>query len=76
MFDKDRGGTISISEIKEILSFGGGLPQVQLDELVQQVEEFGDGGEITYNQYLRMLGLQVEEKAKLKDEDLLKRFML
>ncbi len=49
MFDKDHGGTISIEEIKEILSFGGDLAQSQLDELVEQVNKFGEDGEITYN---------------------------
>ena len=51
MFDKDGGGSISIDEIKEVLSFGQDLDDDAFDELVEQVDENGDG-EVSFEEFV------------------------
>jgi calcium-dependent protein kinase len=50
MFDKDGGGTISIEEIKEVLSFGQNLDEKLIQQIINQVDANGDG-EISYEEF-------------------------
>ena len=50
MFDKDGGGTISVEEIKQVLSFGQNLDESLIDQIIKQVDENGDG-EISYDEF-------------------------
>jgi len=50
MFDKDGGGTISIQEIKEVLSFGQNLDEAVIQQIIKQVDANGDG-EISYEEF-------------------------
>merc|ERR1711935_1095996 len=50
MFDKDGGGTISIAEIKEVLSFGQNLDEEVIQQIIKQVDANGDG-EISYEEF-------------------------
>ena len=56
MFDKDGSGVISPDEIKEVLSFGGSnaLNKSQIDAIVKQVDENGDG-EISFEEFCDMM---------------------
>lgn len=54
MFDKDGGGTISIAEIKEVLSFGQNLDEDVVQQIIKQVDENGDG-EISYEEFSQMM---------------------
>ena len=51
MFDKDGGGSISIDEIKQVLSFGQDLDDDAFDELILQVDENGDG-EVSFEEFV------------------------
>lgn len=50
MFDKDGGGTISVDEIKEVLSFGQNLDENIIQQIIKQVDANGDG-EISYEEF-------------------------
>ena len=39
MFDKDKSGTISPDEIKEVLGMGAGISQKVLDDIIKEVDE-------------------------------------
>ena len=49
MFDKDGGGSISIDEVKQILSFGQNLDDAAVNLIIKQVDENGDG-EISFDE--------------------------
>jgi Ca2+-binding EF-hand superfamily protein len=50
MFDKDGGGSISIDEIKQVLSYGQKLDDDVIAQIIKQVDENGDG-EISYEEF-------------------------
>jgi len=54
MFDKDGGGSISISEIREVLSFGQNLDESVIQSIIKQVDANGDG-EISYDEFSAMM---------------------
>merc|ERR1711935_231697 len=54
MFDKDGGGSISIDEIKQILSFGQTLEPEVIDTIMKQVDANGDG-EISFEEFQEMM---------------------
>jgi calcium-dependent protein kinase len=54
MFDKDGGGSISIDEIKQVLSFGQNLDEAVVNQIIQQVDANGDG-EISYEEFAEMM---------------------
>ena len=54
MFDKDGGGSISTDEIKQVLSFGQNLDEAVVNQIIQQVDENGDG-EISYEEFAAMM---------------------
>lgn len=54
MFDKDGGGTISVDEIKEVLSFGQNLDEHIIQQIIKQVDANGDG-EISYEEFSQMM---------------------
>mmetsp|Transcript_41334 Transcript_41334/g.62977 ORF Transcript_41334/g.62977 Transcript_41334/m.62977 type:complete len:174 (+) Transcript_41334:1201-1722(+) len=54
MFDKDGGGSISIDEIKQVLSFGKSLDEKVVEEIIKQVDENGDG-EISFEEFAQMM---------------------
>lgn len=59
MFDKDGGGSISIEEIKQVLSFGQNLEEDVVKQIVKQVDENGDG-EISYDEFVQMMLKNIE----------------
>ena len=54
MFDKDGGGSISIDEIKQVLSFGQTLDEEVVQQIIKQVDANGDG-EISYDEFAQMM---------------------
>ena len=54
MFDKDGGGSISIEEIKQVLSFGQNLDENVIQQIIHQVDANGDG-EISYEEFAQMM---------------------
>lgn len=54
MFDKDGGGSISIDEIKQVLSFGQNLDEEVIAQIIKQVDANGDG-EISYEEFAEMM---------------------
>ena len=54
MFDKDGSGAISADEIKEALSFGKNLSSQQVDLMIKQVDDNGDG-EISFEEFAQMM---------------------
>ena len=50
MFDKDGNGSISIDEVKEVLSFDQSLDESIVKEIVEQVDANGDG-EISFEEF-------------------------
>ena len=64
MFDKDGSGIISADEIREVLCFGGtnSLSEEQVDAIIKQVDENGDG-EIQFEEFVAMMtGLDSAQK--------------
>ena len=54
MFDKDGGGTISLDEIKEVLSFGQNVDPKALDQILMQADKNGDG-EISFAEFCDLM---------------------
>ena len=54
MFDKDGGGSLSIDEIKQVLSFGQNLDEEVISQIIKQVDANGDG-EISYEEFAEMM---------------------
>eukprot|EP00117_Sycon_ciliatum_P035672 scpid86078/ scgid26993/ Calcium-dependent protein kinase 4 len=54
MFDKDGSGTITGSEIKEVLNFGGNMSEEATNLILKQVDANGDG-EISYEEFVLMM---------------------
>ena len=54
MFDKDGGGSISIDEIKQVLSFGQNLDEEVVKKIINQVDADGDG-EISFDEFAQMM---------------------
>lgn len=54
MFDKDGGGSISIDEIKQVLSFGQNLDEAVVKKIIEQVDADGDG-EISFDEFAQMM---------------------
>ena len=59
MFDKDGGGSISIDEIKQVLSFGQNLDEEVIQQIIRQVDDNGDG-EISYDEFVQMMMKNIE----------------
>jgi len=59
MFDKDGGGSISIEEIRQVLSFGQNLDEEVVKQIIKQVDENGDG-EISYDEFVQMMMKNLE----------------
>ncbi len=59
MFDKDGGGSISMDEIREVMSQGQDLDDDVFDELIKQVDDNGDG-EISYEEFVAMMKKTLE----------------
>jgi Ca2+-binding EF-hand superfamily protein len=59
MFDKDGGGSISIEEIKQVLSYGQKLDDDVIAQIIKQVDENGDG-EISYEEFAQMMLKNIE----------------
>ena len=54
MFDKDGGGTISVAEIKQALSFGKHIDEKCVYDIMKQVDSNGDL-EISYKEFVLMM---------------------
>ena len=54
MFDKDGGGSISASEIKEVLGVGKHIEERIWNEIIQEVNPKGDG-EIRFDDFKQMM---------------------
>jgi Ca2+-binding EF-hand superfamily protein len=59
MFDKDGGGSISIEEIKQVLSYGQKLDDEVVNAIIKQVDQNGDG-EISYEEFAQMMLKNIE----------------
>ena len=54
LFDKDGSGFLSPKEIKEILSFGGNLPDKVIENVLKDADENKDG-EISYDEFVILM---------------------
>ena len=54
MFDKDGGGSISVDEIKQVLSFGKSLDEKVVMDIIKQVDDNNDG-EISFEEFAQMM---------------------
>ena len=55
MFDKDGGGSISVDEIKQVLSFGkNSLDESVVQQIIKQVDADGNG-EISFDEFAEMM---------------------
>ena len=43
MFDKDGSGALSADEIKEVLCFDSSVDPTEIDNIIKEVDENGDG---------------------------------
>lgn len=54
MFDKDDGGTISVDEVREVLSFGGHLDEKVVKKILKSIDKDGNG-EIDFDEFVKMM---------------------
>eukprot|EP00349_Pseudokeronopsis_sp_Brazil_P000592 CAMPEP_0202955536 /NCGR_PEP_ID=MMETSP1396-20130829/86_1 /ASSEMBLY_ACC=CAM_ASM_000872 /TAXON_ID= /ORGANISM="Pseudokeronopsis sp., Strain Brazil" /LENGTH=68 /DNA_ID=CAMNT_0049672169 /DNA_START=1212 /DNA_END=1415 /DNA_ORIENTATION=- len=50
MFDKDGNNSISVEEVKQVLSFGKNLDESVVNAIIKQVDKDGNG-EISYEEF-------------------------
>lgn len=53
-YDKDKGGTISIDELKQVLGIGQAISDKVWQQIVQEVDENGDG-EVQFEEFKTMM---------------------
>ena len=54
IYDKDGGGTISVDEIKEVLGMGRDISDDVWNQIVNEVDENGDG-EVSFEEFSQMM---------------------
>ena len=54
MFDKDNSGALSPDEIKEVLCFDSSVDPSEVDQIIAEVDENGDG-EIQFDEFCNMM---------------------
>ena len=54
MFDLDKNGTISLSEVKEVLGMGKSIDKSVMKEIMSEINNQGDD-EITYEQFKNII---------------------
>ena len=54
MFDKDNSGTITPSEIKEVLGLGKGVSEEYINQIISEVDKNGDN-EISFEEFAAMM---------------------
>ena len=54
MFDLDKNGTISLSEVKEVLGMGKSIDESVMKEIMSEINNQGDD-EITYEQFKNII---------------------
>ena len=54
MFDKDGSGSISATEVKEVLGLGKNIDDAIWNQIVQEVDGNGDG-EISFEEFKAMM---------------------
>jgi calcium-dependent protein kinase len=63
LFDRDGGGSISSSEIKEVLGVGKNIDEIVWNEIISEVDANGDG-EISFPEFRTMMQKILEEGVK------------
>lgn len=54
MFDKDNSGALSPDEIKEVLCFNSSVDPEEVDKIIAEFDENGDG-EIQFDEFCNMM---------------------
>ena len=54
MFDTDNSGALSPDEIKEVLCFNSSIDPKDIDKIIAEVDENGDG-EIDFDEFCHMM---------------------
>ena len=54
MFDKDQSGALSPDEIKDVLCFDSTIDPSEVDKIIQEFDENGDG-EIQFDEFCHMM---------------------
>ena len=54
MFDKDNSGALSADEIKEVLCFDSSVDPAEIDQIIAEVDQNGDG-EIQFDEFCHMM---------------------
>lgn len=63
MFDKDGGGSISLTELEDIILAGQAIDSRLLQEALNQVDDDG-GGEIEFDEFKQMMSNLVSNDVK------------
>lgn len=66
LFDKDGGGTISASEVKEVLGIGKKFDERIWEEIIGEVDIDGDG-EISYSEFKAMMDKLLSDAPVVED---------
>lgn len=54
MFDKDNSGALSPDEIKEVLCFDSSVDPSEIDQIIAEIDENGDG-EVQFDEFCHMM---------------------
>jgi len=65
MFDKDGGGSISSTEIKEVIGVGKNIPEEIWDDLIGEVDDDGSKA-IDYEEFKSMMMELIDREIKYK----------
>ena len=65
MFDKDGSGTISASEIKEVIGVGKNIPNEIWDEIIGEVDDDGSKS-IDYQEFKSMMMELIDKEIHFK----------
>ena len=67
MFDTDNSGALSPNEIKKVLCFDSSVDPAEVDKIIEEVDENGDG-EIQFEEFCTMMQ-KLTEVWNLKEID-------
>jgi len=74
MFDKDKGGTISVNEIVKIMkNFGYPLTKAEAKQMISEIDDNGDG-EIDFEEFVTLMEKQISYVEETDDELVLRAF--
>ena len=74
MFDKDKSGTISATEITKIMkNFGNPVSKKEVERMIAEIDTSGDG-ELDFEEFVTLMEIQFQEVSESEEDEVLRAF--